>query len=134
MSTATLIKTASITIGGSAPGKVRQFKAPGWSKELIDVSHLETESYFDEVGHPLARRGDLTLVAEWDAAEANIPTPATDPVAIVVAFQKPGDSVDTSKSFNGVVSNWEPEEVVVDGNRVMRAAFTIRATTGWATA
>ena len=121
--TATRIAAASITLEGTAPGKITRFAAPGWRREIIDCSTLGSELYKEYLDHPLADMQEISITAEW-AGTAYAPPSGLQTVVITY-------NTSTNKTCEAYVTGWQPEEIDVGGNRVLRATFSLLPTTPW---
>jgi hypothetical protein len=131
--TAKQVVSASVTLEGTAPGKLIKFKPGGWqNKGMTDVSTLESALYAEELPDPLAKMQDSQLTVEWDGTDGKIFAPTTTRQTVLFTLLFLGGT-STTRTVEADVLGWDPEEISVDGNRLVRATFTLHQATPWST-
>lgn len=105
--------------------EVTSITPPGMTRETIDVTHLTSDDQFKEFIGSLAEAGEATLSLNYipSASDALMTAFTTDHGA--GSFQITFPKGDFTMTFNGVVTGYEPGEIVVDGK--LTASMTVKA-------
>lgn len=98
---------------------------PGMTRDTIDVTHLNSDDQFKEFIGSLAEAGEAQLTLNYipSASDALMTAFTTDHGA--GEFQIIFPKRDFSMTFDGIVTGYEPGEIVVDDK--LTASMTIKA-------